>query len=189
MQETWVQSLGWEDPLEEGIASHSSILAWRIPWTEEPGGLQSMELQKVVEDWVTKHTRGDLILGSPNCEIMKLCVLLYLTELQQEYGENPSSVVTLSFMFTTACVCAYMCVCAHMQSVQLWDPMDCSLPGSSVHEIFKARILEWVAISFSRGSFQPRRGTHLSCVSCIGRQVLDHTTTWEAFAIAQVGLF
>ena len=41
-QETWVQSLGWEDPLEEGMATHSSILAWRIPWREEPGGLQSM---------------------------------------------------------------------------------------------------------------------------------------------------
>ena len=42
MQETQVQSLGWEDPLEKGMATHSSILAWRIPWTEEPGGLQSM---------------------------------------------------------------------------------------------------------------------------------------------------
>ena len=41
-QETWVQSLGWEDPLEEGMAAHSSILALRIPWREEPGGLQSM---------------------------------------------------------------------------------------------------------------------------------------------------
>ena len=42
---------GWEDPLEEGMATHSSILAWRIPWTEEPGGLQSMELQWVRHDW------------------------------------------------------------------------------------------------------------------------------------------
>ena len=42
MQETWVRSPGQEDPLENGIATHSSILAWRIPWTEEPGGLQSM---------------------------------------------------------------------------------------------------------------------------------------------------
>ena len=41
MRETWVQSLGWEDPLEEDLATHSSILAWRIPWTEELGGLQS----------------------------------------------------------------------------------------------------------------------------------------------------
>ena len=50
MQETWVQSLNWEDPLEEGMATHSSILAWRIPWTEEPGGLQSMGLQRVGHD-------------------------------------------------------------------------------------------------------------------------------------------
>ena len=42
MQETQVQSLGWEDPLEKGMATHSSILAWRIPWTEEPDGLQSV---------------------------------------------------------------------------------------------------------------------------------------------------
>ena len=46
-QETRVQSLGWEDTLEEEMATHSSNLAWRIPWTEEPGGLQSKELQRV----------------------------------------------------------------------------------------------------------------------------------------------
>ena len=46
MQETWVRYLGWEDPLEKGRATHSSILAWRTPWTEEPGRLQSMGLQK-----------------------------------------------------------------------------------------------------------------------------------------------
>ena len=50
MQETWVRSLGWEDPLEEEMAIHSRILAWRIPWTEEPGGLQSMGLQRVGQD-------------------------------------------------------------------------------------------------------------------------------------------
>ena len=47
MQETQVPSLGQEDPLEKGMATHSSILAWRIPWTEEPGGLQSMVLQRI----------------------------------------------------------------------------------------------------------------------------------------------
>ena len=47
MRETWVGSLGWEDPLEEGMATYSSILAWRIPWTEEPGGLQSIGSQRV----------------------------------------------------------------------------------------------------------------------------------------------
>ena len=56
VQETWVQSLGWEDPLEEGIATHSSILAWRTPWTEEPGEPQSMRSQRVGHDWATKHT-------------------------------------------------------------------------------------------------------------------------------------
>ena len=53
MRETWVQSLGREDPLEKQIATHSSILAWRIPWTEEPGGLQSMGSQRVGHDWGT----------------------------------------------------------------------------------------------------------------------------------------
>ena len=50
MWETWVQSLGWEDPLEKEMATHSSILAWKIPWIEEPGGLQSMRLQTVGHD-------------------------------------------------------------------------------------------------------------------------------------------
>ena len=49
-QETWVQSLGWEVPLEKGMATHSSILVWRFPWTEEPGELQSMGLQRVRHD-------------------------------------------------------------------------------------------------------------------------------------------
>ena len=48
--ETWVQALDWEDPLEEGMATHFSILAWKIPWTEEPSGLQSMGLQRVGHD-------------------------------------------------------------------------------------------------------------------------------------------
>ena len=50
MQETWVQPLDWEDPLEKGMATHSSILAWVIPWTEEPGGLQSMGSQRAGHD-------------------------------------------------------------------------------------------------------------------------------------------
>ena len=53
MQETWVRSLGRKDPLEEGMATHPSILAWRIPWTEEPGGLQSLGHK----EWdMTKHS-------------------------------------------------------------------------------------------------------------------------------------
>ena len=50
MQETWVRSLGQEDPLENEMVTHSGTLAWKIPWTEEPGRLQSMELQRVGHD-------------------------------------------------------------------------------------------------------------------------------------------
>ena len=50
MQEAKVQSLGWEDPLEKGMATHSSILAWEIPWTEEPGGVQSMGSERIGHD-------------------------------------------------------------------------------------------------------------------------------------------
>ena len=56
MRETWVRSLGWEEPLEEGMVTHSSILAWRIPGTEEPGGLQSVGSQRVRHDWATNHS-------------------------------------------------------------------------------------------------------------------------------------
>ena len=55
MQETWIQSLGQEDALEKGMATHSSILAWKIAWTEEPGGLQSMGMQRVGQDGETNE--------------------------------------------------------------------------------------------------------------------------------------
>ena len=53
LPKSWVQSLGWEDPLEKGVATHSSILAWRIPWPEEPGRLQSMGSQRFGHDRAT----------------------------------------------------------------------------------------------------------------------------------------
>ena len=66
----------------------------------------------------------------------------------------------------------------HAQSLQLcltfFNSMDCNPPGSSVHGILQARILEWVAMPFSRGSSQPRDQTHVSYVSCIGQWVLYH---------------
>ena len=65
MQKTRVQSLGWDDPLEKGMATHFSVLAWRIPWTEEPGRLQSMGLQKVGHDLVTNTHTLNLDVGGP----------------------------------------------------------------------------------------------------------------------------
>ena len=56
MPETWVQFLGWDDPLEKGMETHSSILAWRIPWTEDSDKLWSMGSQTIGHDWVAKHS-------------------------------------------------------------------------------------------------------------------------------------
>ena len=60
MKETWVPFLGREDPLEEGMAIHSTILAWKIPWTEEPGGQQSMGSQRFRPDWICMYTSKHL---------------------------------------------------------------------------------------------------------------------------------
>ena len=69
----------------------------------------------------------------------------------------------------------HMCaVLSCFSRVRLCDSMDCGLPGFSVHGILQARILEWVTISYSRGSSQPRDQTHISYVSCFGRRVLYH---------------
>ena len=71
----------------------------------------------------------------------------------------------------------------------LCNPTDCNLPGSSVHGIFQARILEWVAISFSRGSAQPRDRTCVSCVSYNGRWTLYQCTTWKDPIRTDLGFF
>ena len=70
---TWVWSLCQEDPLEKGMATHSSTLAWRIPWTEEPGGLQSMGSQKVRHDWATFTPKKKKTKGTPQSFKTLLC--------------------------------------------------------------------------------------------------------------------
>ena len=77
------------------------------------------------------------------------------------------------FIQKLLCVCAQLCL-------PLCNPMDQSPPASSVHGIFQARILEQVAISYSRGSSQPKDRAYVSCVSCIGRLILYHLATSEA---------
>ena len=69
-QEMWVRSLGKEDPLEEQTASHSNILAWEIPWTEEPGRILSMGLQRVRHDCVTKHTQTHITWPHVNIHLV-----------------------------------------------------------------------------------------------------------------------
>ena len=67
VQEIWVQSLAWEDPLEKGMATHFSILAWKIPWAEEPGRLQSMGLQRIRHNWVTNTFFQEIVVQSLCC--------------------------------------------------------------------------------------------------------------------------
>ena len=146
MQEMGVWSLAQEDLLEKEMATHSSALAWRIPWMEEPGRLQSMGSQRVGQDWAT----------SLSLSVMK-------TKISFECWW------WVDFSDTLFCdINHFTCVQLLSHVLTLWDPIDSSLPGSSVHGILQATILEWVAISSCRGSSQPRDRT---CISYIGRWV------------------
>ena len=109
--------VGW---MEKEMATHSSVLAWRIPGTGKPGGLPSMGSHRVGHDW------SDLAAAAAACWLKVL--------------------VTQS--------CPTLC-----------HPMDCSPPVSFVHGILQARILEWVAIPFSRGSSWPKDRTQVSCIA------------------------
>ena len=122
MQETWVRSLGWEDPLEKEKATHSSILAWRIPWTEEPGGLQSMRLQRVGHNSETKQQQG----GSAGF----LCVR-FAPCIRFSMPLTPES-------DSLACVrCIYVC----SQTLCMWDGFSCVLIFNSWNHWFVYLIL------------------------------------------------
>ena len=114
MLETWVRSLGWEDPLKEGVPTHSSILAWRIWWTENPGGLQFMESKGVRYDWAANTTIINATTATSYlwfCSVAKWCptlcypvdcgtpgfpVLHYLPELAQTHVHWISDAIQLS---------------------------------------------------------------------------------------------
>ena len=94
MQETWVWSLGQEDPLEKEMATHSSTLAWKIPWTEKPGRLQSMASQRVGHDWATSP--------SLSFSIQKFCPRLSLTLISpnKAYRTKPERVWLLPYNYS-----------------------------------------------------------------------------------------
>ena len=95
--ETRVPSLGWEDPLEEGMTTHSSILAWRIPWTEEPGQLHSMGSQRVRHDWATNTHTHHNALGRTRHTCVGVVPWpgqLVLQLAQQSLGEGTGSTAT-----------------------------------------------------------------------------------------------
>ena len=97
-------------------------------------------------------------------DLLCFYLLIYLSSIYSHQNVNSGKAIH---------VCVQSCP-------TLCDPMDCNPPGFSVHGIFQARILEWVAISYSKGSSQPRDQTCISCISCISRQILYHYTIWEA---------
>ena len=92
--------------------------------------------------------------------------------------------VQIMVLILTSAVIQHVCVCVRTKLLKLCltlrTSVDCSPPGSSVHDILQARTLERVAMSFSRGSSQPRDGSHVSGVSCTGRRILYHCPTREA---------
>ena len=92
-------------------------------------------------------------------------------------------------LYVCVCVCVCMCTCTHVHicmcsqsCLTLYDSMGCSPPGSSVHGIFQAGILEWIAISYSGGSSWLWEGTCVPCISCTGEKILYHCTIWEALS-------
>ena len=170
MKETWVCSLGCEDPLEKEMATHFSILAWKIPWTEKPGGLLSIGLHESDMTEATEHRTGKLMCntGSSAWSYVRPREVGWGVEVGRRLkGEG-----------------RYMCVCALAQlCLKLCNPEYSSPSGFSVDGIFQARILKWVAMHSCRGSSQPGNRIHISCVSRIGRQLLNCCATWGACKI------
>ena len=164
--------------LDEEMATHSSILAWRIPWTEEPGGLQSMGSQRVRHDWTTNTSTC-----FPDEETEALgdeasCPRSHTRKVGQiSAGPLGTERVTASMSdpFSQNCCCCWLVAKLCLTSC---DPMYYSPPGSSVHGIYQAIILEWAVTCFSRWSSWSSDWTH---VSCIGRWTLYHRATWQAY--------
>ena len=99
MQETWVRSLGREDPLEKEMATHSSILAWRIPWVEEPGGLQSTGQQRVGHDFTFTFT-FNVVTNLQLLEVLFLVVVVFNLEhwLGEYFTSCSDLLIFLSFL-------------------------------------------------------------------------------------------
>ena len=125
--------------------------------------------KKASKQWAQVWASGRTHLGAGQC-----CLLPWMPGLAGMKTHNLLNSI-LIIKLDHACVCAQSCPI-------LCNPMDCIPSGSSIHGIFQARILEWVAISFSRESSWPRDRTQVSRVSCIGRWILYHCTTWGARA-------
>ena len=143
-----VRSLGQEDPLKKGMATHSSILAWRIPWTEEPGGVQSMGSQGVRHDWATNtftHTHS-------------MC--LTVPEAERDRNKTPPALpcVSLSRLYLPLDLCYKSRLCVHVG----WESEPISQSKAGNHDKVawrgtqcKGQTIRW----WRKNSLRPR-GTH-----------------------------
>ena len=156
MQETSVQSLGRDDPLEKEIATHSSVLAWRIPWTKEPGRLQSMGSQRAGHSWKwLTHTIDSYYTHQkhPPPQVVRLYSRYWL-----------SCLIQFKARWKLQCVlcCAVLSCSVMSNSATLWTAAH-QAPLSM--RILQARILEWVAMPSSRRSSQPRDWNQVSLIA------------------------
>ena len=149
-------------------------------WTGKPGMQQFMGSQRVEHDWATEQKQQQNLFI-----LLEVCTLRPISPFPPPPAPSNHSFSTLCFYQKVSRTNLKKLknrkewrelnarVLSLFSLVWLFcDPMDCSPPGSSVHGILEARILKWVAISFSRRSSWPRDQTCISCVSCIGRQIL-----------------
>ena len=185
--QTWLSNFTFTvhfHALEKEMATHYSVLAWRIPGTAEPGGLPSTGLHRVRHDW-SDLAAAAAAAGKDYMNTFFLSLQLHGLEPARllcswnSPGKNTGmgSRSLLQEVILTQELNPGLLHCESESEVAqscltLCDPMDCSLPGSTIHGIFQARILEWVAISFSRRSSLPRDWTQVSCI--VGR----HFTIW-----------
>ena len=158
-QETEVQSPGVKDILEKEMATHSSILAWVPLVVKNPPDIKGAGSVPVLarSPWRRAWKPTPIFLTGESHGRRSLA------------GYSPQGHRVGHDWSNLARIC-YVCVLKLCPT--LCDLMDCNPPASSVHGVFQARILESVVISYSRESFQPRDPTHVSCISCIGRQIL-----------------
>ena len=158
--------------VEEGTATHSNILVWRIPWIEEPGGLQSVGSQRVRHDWIDLVRRAVYGVTKSQIQLSNWTTareLIYNGIVVSSVQQSDSVLhrhVSILVCFSFKNFLFYCCYRSVAQScLILCDPTYCSPPGSSVHRILQTRILEWVAIHFSRESSRPRDWTLVSHIA------------------------
>ena len=130
MQKTWILSLGWQDPLEKGMATHSSILAWSIPWTEEPGGQQSMGSQK---SWMRLSDQNHSNIYAPDLpypliidgQSGRFCVLIIINSTAMRPGVHVSFriMVFSRYMSSSGTAGSYQCMYAESRKHGTEEPI------------------------------------------------------------------